>query len=100
VCVELSEELGELIAARDARRAPEVDHHWPTTKRREIELRAVEGRAGDRWRRLVDGGSPVGRLVVWPADAGDEHPDADGREDRDGEGAEDRTTRRDEWPSR
>jgi len=90
--LELAQELGELVAARDARGTPEVDDDRSTAKRREIEGRPVERRPGDRRCRSVD----LGVLVPLVAAAAvDEQPDADGREDRDGESNEDRATRRD-----
>jgi hypothetical protein len=87
--LELAQELGELVAARDARRTPEVDDDRSTAERRQIEGRPVEGRPRDRRCRSADRG------VLVPARPVDEQPDADGREDRDGESDEDRATRRD-----
>ncbi len=85
---ELRLEQRELVATRDARRAPEVDDDRPAGVRGEIEGRAVEGRPDDRGRRLP-GRDP--RAVV--ADA-DEQVHADGRGDGDGKGDDDRATRR------
>jgi hypothetical protein len=95
VRVEFAEELRELVPTRDARGTPEIDDDRPAAQRREVERDAVERRAGDPRRWLVDRGPSIGRLPVPSPDDVDERPDAEGREDRDGKRDEDRTTRRD-----
>jgi hypothetical protein len=95
VRVELAEELWELVATRDARGTPKVDDDRPAAQRREVERDAVERRAGDVRRWLVDRGTSIGRAVTRSPGDVDERPDADRREDSDRESDEDRTTRRD-----
>ena len=78
---ELGLEQRELVPARDARRAPEVDEDRLARQAGEVERRAVEGRPRERRRGIPDRGVGSGSLPG-PDEPDEAGADGDGDEHR------------------
>ena len=96
VAIELVQEQGELVAARDAGRAPEIDDHGPAVEVGQGQRGPIEGRPRERRCRRVlrDPGSVRRRRSAARPGQGHDREDHACREDGHGDGDEHRPTAR------